>query len=268
MNTTSMKKPWSKSTLLSLLLCYSTLCLVSSFHLQRLDVHVHEHVHPIQHQHNYYHRQQHPRQQQHHHHRQKHSNLYAKEENKNGPEYEYYRPQARGPPPGGDMAYNEANLRRAAETFQLIRQIGGVECTNDVYARGFNRFEYWYIGKIARTDGTVTLNQSISRLWNLLEEHACRLRPVELGREYGRLEIWCANGDSELKMSQATPSSRSMPDNNNNNDDDDMSLIKMERFVDGSQNVNAKEVGFMAEFVTNNGQGFYIFRDDQGKLMQ
>ena len=55
--------------------------------------------------------------------------------------YEYYRPQSRGMPQGGDMAYTEENVRRAAETFKSIRQVGGVDCTNDVYARGRNRWE-------------------------------------------------------------------------------------------------------------------------------
>lgn len=173
--------------------------------------------------------------------------------------YEYYRPQARNTPQGGDMSYIEQNIRRNAITFKSIRQIGGAECTNDVYARGRNRLEYWYIGKIARTTGTVTLNQGIARMWNMIEEHACRLRPVELGREFGCLEIWCSKkGDTELVMSQAmidTP-------------DEDFSLMKMEKVVEGSDDVSNKEVGFIAEIVTNRGEGFYIVRDNQGKLMQ
>mmetsp|Transcript_15785 Transcript_15785/g.23716 ORF Transcript_15785/g.23716 Transcript_15785/m.23716 type:complete len:266 (+) Transcript_15785:86-883(+) len=179
-------------------------------------------------------------------------------------QYEYYRPQSRGAPQGGDMAYTEENVRRSAETFQSIRKIGGVECTNDVYARGKNRFEFWYVGKIARTTGTITLHQGISRIWNLIEEHACRLRPVELGREYGTLEIWCSKeGDTEILSSQATAKGNAA-------EDEAWSLVKMEKNVlgSGSDKVSALEVGFIAEVVTNQGQGFYIVRDNEGKLMQ
>lgn len=53
--------------------------------------------------------------------------------------YEYYRPQSRATPQGGDMSYTEENIRRSAETFKAIRKVGGVDSTNDVYARGRNR---------------------------------------------------------------------------------------------------------------------------------
>jgi len=103
-----------------------------------------------------------------------------------------------------------------------------------------------------------------------MEEHAVRLRPIELGREFGNLEIWVAKGDSELEMSQAVAGNaaaegyglegmKSM---------ERKSLKKMERDVVGSEKVKLLEVGFMAEYVTNTGQGFYIVRDDQGKVMQ
>lgn len=98
-----------------------------------------------------------------------------------------------------------------------------------------------------------------------MEEHACRLRPVELGREYGQLEIWCSKkGDTEIELSQATATSTDSV----TQDDDDMSLIKMEKYVKGGDEASSLEVGFIAEFVTNKGQGFYIIRDDRGKLMQ
>ena len=37
----------------------------------------------------------------------------------------------------------------------------------------------------------------------VLTFHAVRPRSVELGRDFGNLEIWVAKGDSELEMSQA-----------------------------------------------------------------
>jgi len=159
------------------------------------------------------------------------------------------------------MAYTEKNIRRSAETFLQIRTIGGAECTNDIYARSPGKFEYWYIGKVARTDGTVKdINQAISRLWNMMEEHACRLRAVELGREFGNVELWVARGDSELEMSQALGSGSGSGDK--------MSLKKMERYAVGSEHVKALEVGFIAEVVNNDGKGFLIVRDDEGRVMQ
>lgn len=178
--------------------------------------------------------------------------------------YLYYRPQSRPALNGGSFAYSEPNIRRSANTFLSIRSVGGVDCTNDVYARVPNRFEYWYIGKIARTDGTVKLEEAISRCWNMMEEHAVRLRPVELGREFGNLDIWIAGGDSELVMSQAVAGNVAAGAKSI----EKMNLRKMEREVTGSDKVKLLEVGFMAEYVTNTGQGFYIVRDDQGKIMQ
>jgi len=46
------------------------------------------------------------------------------------------------------------------------------------------------------------------------------------------------------------------------------SLRKMESEFLGSDKVKLLEVGFMAEYMTNSGQGFYIVRDDKGKVMQ
>ena len=115
----------------------------------------------------------------------------------------------------------------------------------------------------------MSLPKAVSCVWNMVEEHACRLRPVELGREFGKMEVWVAKGDTELEMSQATAAGvdtgfgleglQKM---------EDMNLKKMEKFVDGIENVKNLEVGFMAEVVTNTGSGFYIVRDDLGKIMQ
>ena len=156
------------------------------------------------------------------------------------------------------MAYTEVNLLRSSNNYHSIRTVGGIECVNDVYARHPTHLPdlFWYIGKMARCDGTVSMKRSVSRQWNLMEEHACRLRPVELGRAFGVLEIWLARGDSEVEMSQAVDGS----------DDQSMRLMKMERFVDGAEAVNSKEVGFLAEVVTNSGQGFFIVRDQDGRV--
>lgn len=165
---------------------------------------------------------------------------------------EYYRPGSRQAPQGGDMAYIEANVRRAASTFQSIRKVGGSECSNDMYARNADSNQFWFIGKIARCDGTVTLRQAVSKQWNLMEEHACRLRPVELGREFGKVEIWAGRGDSELEYSQGV---------------DNCNLLKMNRFVD-IDGVSTKEIGLILEVVTNSGEGYYIERDDEGRVVR
>jgi hypothetical protein len=197
------------------------------------------------------------------------SNKDDEDKRSDDPNYLYYRPQSRPKPQGGEWAYTEPNIRRSAQTFLNIRSIGGSECTNDVYVRSPDRFEYWYVGKIARTDGTVSLPKAVSCVWNMVEEHACRLRPVELGREFGKMEVCVAKGDTELEMSQATAAGvdtgfgleglQKM---------EEMTVKKMEKFVDGIENVTNLEVGFMAEVVTNTGSGFYIVRDDLGKIMQ
>jgi len=173
------------------------------------------------------------------------------------------------------MAYIESNVRRSASTFLSIRSVGGVGCTNDVYVRDPDTktdkggdqgqvpmsSQFFYVGKIARCDGTVpTPTMAVARAWNLIEEHACRLRPVELGRGFGRLEVWVSKGrgDKELEMSLA----------GTGDGDEEMALAKMERFVEGSEGVGVSEVGFMAEVVTNRGQGLYIIRDGEGRVMQ
>lgn len=189
------------------------------------------------------------------------------------PDYLYYRPQAREPAQGGIWAYTELNVRRSASRFKSIRAIGGSECTNDVYARSTSSphlsFQYWYVGKIARTDGTVSAEQAVSCMWNMMEEHACRLRPVELGRDFNKLEIWIAPGDSELEMSKALGSGTEGGYGLDGlKQEEKMKLKKMHRHSQGMENVKEVEVGFIAEVVTNTGKGFYIVRDDEGKLMQ
>mmetsp|Transcript_14235 Transcript_14235/g.21272 ORF Transcript_14235/g.21272 Transcript_14235/m.21272 type:complete len:269 (+) Transcript_14235:66-872(+) len=189
------------------------------------------------------------------------------------PDYLYYRPQARAPAQGGIWAYTEPNVRRSATTFKSIRAIGGSESTNDIYARSKSSpqssFQYWYIGKIARTDGTVSAEQAVSCMWNMMEEHACRLRPVELGRDFGKLEIWIAPGDSELEMSKALGSGSGGGFGLDGlKQEEKMNLQKMHSYAQDMENVKEIEVGFIAEVVTNTGKGFYIVRDDEGKFMQ
>mmetsp|Transcript_42017 Transcript_42017/g.63417 ORF Transcript_42017/g.63417 Transcript_42017/m.63417 type:complete len:185 (+) Transcript_42017:155-709(+) len=98
----------------------------------------------------------------------------------------------------------------------------------------------------AKKIGIVTINQCIARQLNLIEEHATRVRPIELGRSFGNIEIWVAPGDTEFQMSQNDPN---------------IVLTKMARYVDGCENIPNDQVGFVAEVVTNHGEGFRVVRN-------
>jgi len=70
-------------------------------------------------------------------------------------------------------------------------------------------------------------------------------RPVELGRDFGTLEMWCAPGDSETEIEENDPNFR---------------FVKMERYVPSGKDVPLVEIGFKAEIVTSRGQGFRVER--------
>lgn len=97
--------------------------------------------------------------------------------------------------------------------------------------------------------GTVSKEAAVARQSNLLEEHACRIRPVELGRCFGKLDLYSAPGDSELRMSE---------------NDHTIRLIKMPKYVDGVESVPLLEVGLNLDIVTNQGAGFYVVRTEDG----
>lgn len=99
--------------------------------------------------------------------------------------------------------------------------------------------------------GTVNLQQAVARQFNLIEEHATRLRPVELGRAFGSCEVWVAPGDTEQELSNNNPNIR---------------LEKMERYADGCEDVSSKEVGLNLEVVTNRGAGFFVERNEDGMV--
>jgi len=161
--------------------------------------------------------------------------------------------------------------------------VGGDDCILDVYARDPNPISaaastttsttinaddeeekqiiekkdkvlirYWFVGKAARCTGTVSPEQAIARQYNLLEEHACRIRPIELGRYFGTIEMCMAPGNTEIFMAQNDPCIR---------------LQKVPRFVEGVGEVALLEVGLNLEIVTNQGVGFCIYRDDDGDVV-
>lgn len=188
----------------------------------------------------------------HHHPSNKHSvalHLMPNEDDK-----DYISPMRQRPPPkGGDVAYNNENILRQLRHYNEIRKVGGKECVQDIYARDPNtsgdNTRFWFVGKVARCTGTVSAEAAIARQMNLLEEHATRIRPVELGRSFGILEFWFAPGDTEPLTSQNDMGTR---------------LQKVRKVVDGSDKVPLLEVGLDLSIVTNQGAGFCIVRTADG----
>jgi len=169
-------------------------------------------------------------------------------------EKDYVSPMRQRPrPEGGDVAYANENIMRQSRFYNNIRKVGGKDCVQDIYARDPNTMgenvKYWFVGKVARCTGTVSPGLAIARQINLIEEHACRIRPVELGRYFGSLEFYSAPGDTEPLTSTNDPGIR---------------LEKVERNVEGSEKVPLLEVGLNLEIVTNQGAGFFVVRTEDG----
>lgn len=160
-------------------------------------------------------------------------------------------------PPPKDMTFTPYNIERQMQNFINIRQVGGpLDTVNDVYVRdptasndGGNDDLFWFVGKVARC-GTVSIEQTIQRQWYLIEQHACRLRPIELGKKFGRglaLEIWVAPPDSELDVAYNKPQ---------------IKFQKIEKKDDYCiQSVKSVEVGFEGEVYVDGEDGFRTLRN-------
>mmetsp|Transcript_19139 Transcript_19139/g.45310 ORF Transcript_19139/g.45310 Transcript_19139/m.45310 type:complete len:219 (+) Transcript_19139:152-808(+) len=159
-------------------------------------------------------------------------------------------PEKRPPPQGGDMAYVRDNITRQMDNYLQIRKVGwpSEDCINDCYVRNPRLSTFWFVGKVAKTHD-VSLQQAVARQWNLIEEHATRLRPIELGRSFGSCEVWVAPGDTEFQVAENDPNIR---------------LERMERSVDDCDSVKTFEVGLNLEVVTNRGAGFFVVRNEDG----
>ena len=103
-----------------------------------------------------------------------------------------------------DMRYIEFNIMRQNKNFVSIREVGGAILTNDVYARDPGTDTYWFCGKVARISD-VSLDKAVARQYDLIEEHASRLRPLELYKKKGSIELWTAPGDSEMDVAYNRP---------------------------------------------------------------
>jgi len=85
----------------------------------------------------------------------------------------------------------------------------------------------------------------MSKAFVVRESHF--FRPMELGRDKGLLEIWCAPGDSEVEMEA--------------NRNPMLKFCKLQEPRPGTANaIPSKEVGFKPEFVTSRGQAFRVER--------
>jgi len=152
-----------------------------------------------------------------------------------------------------DMRYLEGNLLRQNKNFAAIKDAGGVEMVNDVYARDPDDQVFWFIGKVARISD-VSIEQCIARQYALIEEHAARLRPLELFKKVGSIELWLAPGDSELDVAYNRPSCQFVG--------------PMSRQVEGSDVVKNTFVGFQGEVYLDGEEGFRCFRKDDGSPLK
>lgn len=159
-----------------------------------------------------------------------------------------------------EMMYKPVNIRRQLKYFESIRAVGGQDCVADIYCRDNGSHDkklkqtFWFIGKVSRCTGTVSLNEAVGRQWNLIEEHAARLRHVELGPSFKdlRLEIWAAPGDTEMDMAQNRLSTN---------------MEMMYRLEKSEwEKVPLDEVGFEGE-LQDGEEGFRVLRTDDGHIM-
>mmetsp|Transcript_30931 Transcript_30931/g.41043 ORF Transcript_30931/g.41043 Transcript_30931/m.41043 type:complete len:155 (+) Transcript_30931:261-725(+) len=100
----------------------------------------------------------------------------------------------------------------------------------------------------------VSLEQAVARQWPLIEQHARRLRPIELYSKKGRdaLQIWTAPGDSELNVAYNRPNTQ---------------FQKMKRAdeIPGAEKIRAIEIGFQGEMYQQNEEGFRTVRTEDGR---
>ena len=161
-----------------------------------------------------------------------------------------------------DMAYTRENIDRQSITYHQIYKAGGEVW--DVYASNPAQSNtFWYVGKLSLC-ATVSRDQALSQQWNLVEQHARRIRPVELGRAI-RIQLFVAPGFSELECSQNTVplvpiSPQEMnSEQDDNNDDDDKKKKKKKK-------MSLRDAGFLCEYVTNKGVGFFLHRNSDGSV--
>ena len=152
-------------------------------------------------------------------------------------------------PVANDMKYTERNVKRSHENFLSLRNIGGKDVCNDVYAKSpREEEEVWYVGKIAKISD-VSLDDCLARQWNLIEQHATSLRPIELYPQRGNLELWTAPGDTELDVAYNRP---------------ELKMTKMDKYEVTPQQLKNNLIGFQGEVYQEGEEGFRSWRDTDG----
>ncbi len=153
-------------------------------------------------------------------------------------------------PVANDMTYVERNVKRAHENFLSLRNIGGKELCNDVYAKSPapNNEEVWYVGKVAKVSD-ISLEDCIARQWNLIETHATNLRPIELYPHRGNLELWSAPGDTELDVAYNRQ---------------ELIMTKMEHYEVTPKQLKNNMIGFQGEVYQEGEEGFRSWRKEDG----
>lgn len=150
-----------------------------------------------------------------------------------------------------DMRYTPSNIMRQHQNFLAIREAGGSAVTYDLYARDPNTDTFWFCGKVASVTD-VSCERAISRQWPLIEEHAVRLRPMELFPKRGILEIWYAPGDSELDVAYNRPTIRFVP------------VTRPTKYDKEWMKTRTVEVGFQGEIYNRGEEGFRTLRNADG----
>ena len=151
-----------------------------------------------------------------------------------------------------DMQYNQRNCMRQNRHYQQIREIADPDLIHDIYIRDPQDSSqvYWFLGKAARVSD-VSVQDCVNRQWNLMETHAVNLRPMDLFKAKGELELWIAQGDSELEVAYNRP---------------DVRLIKIDKSTDPAIHdaIPNIMVGFQGEIYDANEPGFRTWRLPDG----
>jgi len=95
----------------------------------------------------------------------------------------------------------------------------------------------------------VTLDEVVTRLFPLLEQHGALLRPKDLFPFLGTMEIWSAPGDSEMKVAYRNP---------------EIQFVKHERPTTYTKDINLAMMGYEPEYYEPDEDGFRSERTEEG----
>ena len=153
------------------------------------------------------------------------------------------------------MEYTPQNIMRQHNNWKDITDVGGTDTINDIYIRDPNTSTFWYVGKVSRCTGTVSVEQAVQRQWHLIEQHAARLRQNELRSKYGSLEIWVAPGNTELDVAYNRPNIKFTRVQRPSAQEEVETLRK---------SIKNAEVGFQGDVYERDEEGFRTERTDDG----